>query len=262
MNTDDIKYLVPGKELLADLAARISLQDLREISQMDCRSEKDYIEDAPKHYEPLLRVKETLNTNDLGHWYPLEVIELYRWAKFGAQEIRQHTMRAFCCAIILHTHCDYSEPVTSCDTTLGNLIESLICIDTKLLSKAESLYSRMLASDLISKEDKVLVPVAQLISILKTIDEITLRHKLDEILKCEKNIIDTRIMNFEKNNAFFAKRDKPQSENGWLFSTNYLFECIGQIEDKKLKEDLLSLCKRLWNPHPDKYVPYPSIIYL
>ena len=93
-----------GRDLLADLADRISIQDLRDLSRYDARPNES--DDTDKHFRPLLKIKETLKTQKLGTWYPLEVIELCRWEQPYNQDIKAHTMRAFCCAVLLHAHTD------------------------------------------------------------------------------------------------------------------------------------------------------------
>lgn len=93
-----------GRDLLADLADRISIQGLRDLSRYDARPNES--DDTDKHFRPLLKIKETLKTQKLGTWYPLEVIELCRWEQPYNQDIKAHTMRAFCCAVLLHAHTD------------------------------------------------------------------------------------------------------------------------------------------------------------
>jgi len=245
-----------GRELLADLASRISIADLRELSRYDARLNET--DDTDKHFRPLLKIKETLETQKLDPWYPLEVIELCRWEQPFNQDIKGHTVRAFCCAVLLHAHTDDYSIITSCDSTLGNLIQSLLSIDDRLFEKAEGLFKALLESSLIEPSDKVLVPVAQLMGMLRYQPENVLKEKLEHLLEYEKDNENQNRFIFDKNNEFFAKRDRPQVDNGWRYGSNYIYEYLPNISDPTLRQRLLELCKRLWNPQPEHYaLPLP-----
>ena len=246
------KKIIPeGKELLAELAGRLDIYDLRLIAACD------YGRDVEKHLEPLLKVKNTLDTTGLDTWHSLEVIELCRWYPPPmVAETKRHEMRAFCCAVLLHSYCDDGVEVTV-DSTLGNLLQSLLCIDTHLVPKGCNLYQVLMKSALLDGEDIVLVPICQLIETVCFGDEASIRLQLDAVLAFEKKHSNDDFFIFDKKNDFYAKRERPQMYESWQFVSNYIYETLPKIKDAKLKDDLLGLCIRLWNPDPENYVAVP-----
>lgn len=75
---------------------------LREIARAD------YGDSEEKHFAKLEPVWSRGQVGELDSWYPREVLELMRWSEPedpswspGSPGIRGHTIRAFCCAVLL-----------------------------------------------------------------------------------------------------------------------------------------------------------------
>lgn len=106
------------------LRAHIDETMLREIA------EADYEQEVAKHFNALKPVWSGDDWEELGHWFPMEVLELIRWSepedpqhKPGASGLRGHRMRAFCCAVLLAT--SNFEPTKE---TLIQMLESVFAM--------------------------------------------------------------------------------------------------------------------------------------
>ncbi len=83
------------------------LRDLINHSELKLIASRDYENDVEKHLEPLTRIYQTLEVENLDPWYPLEVIELCRWDP-PVERYASHNIRAFCCGILLYSYCKRS----------------------------------------------------------------------------------------------------------------------------------------------------------
>ena len=219
--------------------------------------------DVEKHYAPLLRVTETLETQNLDFWFPMEVLELCRWGgafrdlkgEFPDHEKRNHDRVAFSCAVILHTFCEKHEGYKNAfDSTLGNLLESLLRLDETLVDKTANLFANLLKSETLGAFDKALTHVAQLIPILRSKNEIKIEQHLAKLLEFED-----AAKRYEGEHGFrietFANRNAPQVSSGWSYVGDHILTKAQSLQSPKIQKDLLDLSTRLW---PAKPIAQPS----
>jgi hypothetical protein len=100
----------------------------------------DYGEDATRHLEELELIHQGAPLGDMHYWYPMEVLELTRWAEPDTSNavaaLHDHTIRAFVCAVLLAT------PNFEADkTTLILMVESVQFLG----GKAPAAMARFLA---------------------------------------------------------------------------------------------------------------------
>lgn len=92
----------PHLRLLEQLAHDVDDSMLNEIA------EADYADSVDSHWQALTKIRDSLSIPNPLQWYPGEVLQLIRWSEPrdpewspGSTGIRGHTMRAFCCAVLL-----------------------------------------------------------------------------------------------------------------------------------------------------------------
>lgn len=122
-----VKNRFPAERRAAVDFFRLRIDDsmLREIA------EADYGNEAAQHWNALVPLRNGEDWNELDLWYPMEVLELRRWSEpdleyaSGADRLRGHEIRAFCCAALLAT--SNFEPD---HTTLAKGLDSAFAIGT------------------------------------------------------------------------------------------------------------------------------------
>ena len=95
----------PNERAAVDHLRRfIDREMLREIAKAD------YGQDVDRHLSALEPVWSGGEFKELDHWFPMEVLELTRWTEPDAAKdrptstrMKEHQMRAFCCAVLLST---------------------------------------------------------------------------------------------------------------------------------------------------------------
>jgi len=108
------------KKILWLVAQTTTREDLLYISQLD------HGRDVDRHFESSLYFKNTLDTSELDHWYPLEVWELNRWSSPGYLDMEGHRRRAFSCIGITAYDFNRSNGAENALDVLLPLFESLV----------------------------------------------------------------------------------------------------------------------------------------
>ena len=101
-----VKERFPAERRAAVDFFRLRITDsmLRKIA------EADYGQQADQHWDALLPLRDGQDWSEFHYWFPMEVLELYRFlapeitdCKPGSDGLRDHQIRAFCCAVLLVT---------------------------------------------------------------------------------------------------------------------------------------------------------------
>ena len=95
-------------EYPADQRAAVDyLRSLVDVSMLRDIAAADYAKDFEQHLEALEGIWNGAALEQMHHWVPMEVLELSRWITPDDEDDlkarRDHTIRAFCCAVLLAT---------------------------------------------------------------------------------------------------------------------------------------------------------------
>jgi hypothetical protein len=149
MIVDVLNRLEPEAEgLLRDISLHISDEMLEEIAS------SDYGQDMERHFAALKQIRDTGLFPKEMHWFPGEVLELYRNSWFENMEMRQGRFeleawaRAFCCAALLRATREpwnYGDGIST-EYTMIRLIHSLRVLPVDLTPQAVKFIAWLLAN--------------------------------------------------------------------------------------------------------------------
>ena len=236
----------PEKTLYAEMAQRLTVEDLKDISAFD------YPEEREKHLVALKTFQRHLFTGTGDNIHPREALLEFSWKKMTSQNIRQHEKRIFASCFLTLNYCADIEQWLGFDTTVGNLIESVFCVDTDLFQMALPLFIH--AEETLDEDEHIIfAKLGSLVCQLANKNHTASKAKFVEIETLEDRIFKQRKKKRMAKIGNFAGLKPPMITEGWHVTRKYIRALNAEIADIDFQRQIKTLCDRLWMPTEHYY---------